>query len=69
MAHFDKRAMPRSERFVILLTKREAETIGALADAERLPASTAARRLLLEEAEKRGLSARAEGEKQYATTS
>ena len=44
--------MYRNERLVIRLNDREAEAVSRLAEAERLPASTLARRLLLIEAER-----------------
>jgi len=47
--------MYRTKRLVIRLHKAEHEIISRLARVERLPASTLARRLLLHEAERRGL--------------
>ena len=47
--------MTRKNRFVILLTDAERQSIDALAEAEMLPASTLARRCLLMEAEQRGV--------------
>ena len=47
--------MARENRFVILLTEGERQTVEALARVEKLPASTLARRRLLLEAEQRGI--------------
>lgn len=47
--------MARENRFVILLSARERQVIEALAQAEKLPASTLARCRLLFEAEERGI--------------
>lgn len=44
--------MYRNEKLVIRLSDREAAAVIRLAEAERLPASTLARRLLLLEAER-----------------
>lgn len=44
--------MMRTERLVIRLNRAEAAAVDRLAEAERLPVSTLARRLLLLEAEK-----------------
>ena len=49
--------MYRTEALVIKLNKTERAAIEKLAKAERLPTSTMARRLLLGEAEQRGLIA------------
>jgi len=48
--------MYRTERLVIRLSKAEHTAISELARVERLAASTLARRLLLMEADRRGLS-------------
>lgn len=48
--------MARENRFVILLTEDERQIVEALAEAEKLPASTLARRRLLFEAEQRGIA-------------
>ena len=45
--------MRRSGRLVVVLGDEEKKTIKALADKERLPGSTLARRILLAEAERR----------------
>lgn len=47
--------MQRRSRLTIRLSKSERLAVDALADAERLPTSTLARRLLLLEAERKGL--------------
>ena len=47
--------MYRGKRLVIRLNRVERATINKLAAIEQLPASTLARRLLLQEADKRGL--------------
>lgn len=47
--------MYRTEKLVIRLDKAEKAIINRLAQIERLPASTLARRLLLMEAERHGL--------------
>ena len=44
--------MYRNDKLVIRLNDHEAATVARLAEAERLPASTLARRLLLLEAER-----------------
>jgi len=51
--------MPRTEVLVIRLSQDERTKINRLADAERLPASTLARKILLDEAERRGHLAKA----------
>jgi hypothetical protein len=48
--------MVRENRFVILLTETERQTVEALAQVEKLPASTLARQRLLLEAERRGIA-------------
>ena len=68
--------MYRTEKLVIRLNRTERAAVEKLAMVERLPASTMARRLLLDEAEQRGLlaldsqegrrSGEAEGEEQRA---
>lgn len=45
----------RTERLVILLSERERKVVGKLAEVERLPTSTLARRMLLSAAERRGV--------------
>jgi hypothetical protein len=49
------KAMSKTNRLVILMTESEREAIERLAKAEKLPASTFARRRLLLEADQRGL--------------
>lgn len=46
--------MARENRFVILMTESERQTVEALAAAEKIPASTLVRSRILLEAEKRG---------------
>lgn len=53
--------MQRTNRFVILLTEAEREAIEAWARGEKLSASIAARRLMLLEAEKRGVTINEQG--------
>ena len=48
--------MARKNRFVILMNEQEREAVEQLAKRERLPASTFARRRLLQEAEQRGIA-------------
>lgn len=47
--------MARENRFVILMTEEEREAIEQLARQERLTASTLARRILLFEAQQKGI--------------
>ena len=47
--------MARHNRFVILVSERERQAIETLAQIEKLPASTLARKRLLTEAEARGI--------------
>lgn len=47
--------MARESRFVILMTEEEKKAIEELASIERLPATTWARRILLLEAQQRGV--------------
>ena len=47
--------MERTDRLVIRLSKVERAAVDRLAQAERLPASTLARRMLLKEADRRCL--------------
>jgi len=59
----------RSKRLVVRLDANEQRAILRLAKAERLPASTLARRLLLQEADRRGLclaGQKADEEKEHA---
>jgi len=56
----------RSKRLVVRLDANEQCAILSLAKAERLPVSTLARRLLLEEADRRGLCSREVDRKQGA---
>lgn len=60
--------MARENRFVILLTEGERQTVEALAQLEKLPASTLARRCLLFEAEQRGIVLRSGEEYNRAGT-
>lgn len=51
--------MYRSRRLVVRLSDTEQEAIAKLAQVEKLPAATMARRLLLREAEKQGVGSEA----------
>ena len=52
--------MRRMKKLVIRLNSAEREAVRRLAQVERLPASTLARRLLLKEADRRGLASERE---------
>jgi len=52
--------MRRVKKLVIRLNSAEREAVRRLAQVERLPASTLARRLLLQEADRRGLGSERE---------
>jgi len=54
--------MYRGERLVVRLNVKERAAVERLAQQERLPASTLARRLLLQEADRRGVWPGVEGQ-------
>ena len=56
--------MLRTNMLVIRLTQIERATINSLAESEKLPVSTFARRLLLKEADRRGLLLRSGADNQ-----
>lgn len=55
-------SMYRGERLVVRLNVKERAAVERLAQQERLPASTLARRLLLQEADRRGVWPGVEGQ-------